>query len=69
MWLPLDLDSFAMWLAATSIILLIASEAISPNYSGAQLFIDKRKLRRVASLLAIAFLVAVGLRVLSLLSL
>jgi hypothetical protein len=69
MWLPLDFDSLTVWLAATSIILLIASEAISPSYSGAQLFIDKRKLRRVASLLAIAFLAAVALRVLSMLSL
>jgi hypothetical protein len=69
MWLPMDFESLAVWLAATSIILLIASEAISPNYSRAQLFIDKRRLRRVASLLSIAFLVVVGLRLLSVLSL
>jgi hypothetical protein len=61
---PLSLSDISLWLAATAIILLIASELLrsSPKYS-ARIAIDKRLLRLVALGLGVGFLITVLMRI------
>jgi len=45
---PLNLWYISIWLAVTTIILLVTAELISPYYGRTNLAIDKKRLRRVA---------------------
>jgi hypothetical protein len=45
---PLNFWYISIWLAVTTIILLITAELISPYYGRTNLAIDKKRLRRVA---------------------
>jgi hypothetical protein len=60
MQFPLSVSDLSLWIAATAIILLITSELIS-SYSEklANLAIEKSRLRLVALLLGMAFMVIV----------
>jgi hypothetical protein len=61
---PLTLSDVSLWLAVTTIILLITSELIlsSPELS-MRVLVNKPRLRLIASVCGLAFLVTVVMRV------
>lgn len=63
MQFPLTFDDISLWLAITSIILLITAELISPHYGQANILIDKRKLRTTALTVGLLFLITVVIRI------
>jgi hypothetical protein len=65
MGIPLGLWDISLWLAVASIILLATAELISPYYGHLNLLIDKKKLRKVALLMGMIFLLTVAIRVIS----
>jgi hypothetical protein len=65
MQFPLSLWDISLWLAITAIILLIASEMLSSSRSKTNIFINKKKLRNVAFVFAILFIITVAIRVLT----
>jgi hypothetical protein len=67
MILPVDLGELSILLAVTAIILLVTSELISSN-TRASILLDRKKLRRVAIVFSVLFLVIVGVRILEIAS-
>lgn len=63
MGFPLGLWDLSLWLAATSTILLVASELISLHQSRVRIYVNKERLRNTAFAVSIAFLVTVAIRV------
>jgi hypothetical protein len=53
----------SLWLAVTATILLMTSELISPYYGKTGLLINKKRLRNVALMTSIMFLVTVAIRI------
>jgi hypothetical protein len=64
---PLDLRDISLWLAITSIILIIAYELTSVRYRRTVLMIRRRYLEKIALLFSLLFLLTVFLRALELL--
>jgi len=60
---PLDFWDISLWLAITSIILLITAELTSPYHGQTNLLIDKKKLRKTAIIMGIFFLITVAIRI------
>jgi hypothetical protein len=60
---PLSFWDVSMWLAVTAIILLITSELISPYYGKTNLLINKKRLKNVALVISILFLITVVIRI------
>jgi hypothetical protein len=60
---PLSFWDISLWLAVTAIILLITSELISPYYGKTNLLINKKRLRNVALVMSILFLITVVIRI------
>jgi len=58
---PLTFWDTSLWLAITAIILLATAELISPYYGQTNLLIEKRRLRQVALLLGILFMITVAI--------
>jgi len=67
--LPLGLWDLSLWLAGTSLALLIASELLSPYYGDTGVVLNRRRLRAVALILAFLFLVTVAYRVYAIIAL
>jgi hypothetical protein len=65
MQFPLSFWDISLWLAITATILLIASEMLSSPHSKTNIFIDKKKLRNVALVVSILFLITVAIRVIN----
>jgi len=65
MQFPLSFWDISLWLAITATILLIASEMLSSPRSKINIFIDKKRLRNVALVVSILFLITVAIRVLN----
>jgi hypothetical protein len=63
MQFPLSFNDISLWLAITSIILLITAELISLQYVQANLLIDKRRLGTVALTVGLLFMVTVAIRI------
>jgi len=63
---PLSFWDISLWLAVTSIILLITSELISPYYGKTNILINKKRLRNAALTTGILFLITVVIRIYSL---
>ena len=63
MQFPLSFWDISLWLAVTSIILLITSELISPYYGKTNLLINKKRLRNVALTVSTVFLITVAIRI------
>lgn len=63
MQFPLSFWDVSLWLAITSIILLITSELISPYYGQTNLLINKKRLKQTALTLGILFLITVVIRI------
>lgn len=59
MQFPLTLADLTLWLAITSAILLATSEIISPQYGRISLLIEKNRLRYVALMMGIFFILAI----------
>jgi hypothetical protein len=60
---PLNFWDISLWLAVTAIILLITSELLSPYYGKTSLLINRKKLRNIATITAILFLITVAIRI------
>jgi len=60
---PLSFWDISLWLAVTAIILLIASELVSPHYGRTSILINKNRLRNAALAMSILFLITVGIRI------
>jgi len=60
---PLTFWDTSLWLAITAIILLATAELISPYYGQTNLLIEKRRLRQVALLLGVLFMITVAIRI------
>jgi len=58
---PLNFWDISLWLAIAAIILLITSEMFSPHYSKINVQINRKRLRNVAMVVSILFLVAVAI--------
>jgi low temperature requirement protein LtrA len=65
--LPIDLLELGMLFAVTALILLLTSELLTPYHRRVNMFISRKKLRRVAAIFAVLFLVTVAARILSML--
>ncbi len=63
MVIPLTFVDFSVWLAITSIILLATSEIVSARYGRTKLYIEKKRLRKIAFVLGYLFLFTVMIRV------
>jgi hypothetical protein len=63
MQIPLTFWDISLWLAVTSIILLITAELISPYYGQTNLHINKKRLKNAALITGILFLITVAIRI------
>jgi hypothetical protein len=59
MQFPLSFLDISLWLAVTSIILLVTAELILPTYLQTNLLINKSRLRIAALTLGILFIITV----------
>jgi hypothetical protein len=66
--LPLDFWHMSLWLAVTAIILLVTSELISPYYGKINLLINRKKLRAIATVTSILFLITVAIHAYSIIA-
>lgn len=63
MQIPLDFWNASLWLAVTTIILLITAQLASAYEGQATLLIDKRRLKNAALVMGILFLATVAIRI------
>lgn len=68
MTFPLGFWDVSLWLAVTAIILLIASEMISPYYGKINIYINKKRLKNAGLAVSMAFLFTVGVRIMNILT-
>jgi len=61
--IPLSFWDFSLWLAVVAIIFLATTEIISSYYGEATIFIEKKRLRTAALILALLYIFIVALRV------
>jgi hypothetical protein len=66
--LPLSIWDVGLLLAVTAIVLLVASELIPPLYGRAGLTINKRRLRNIAIVVSMLFLMIVAIRIISIIA-
>ena len=62
MQMPLNLewiDGISIWLAVTSLILLLTSEIISSYYGKTTVLIKRKRLRRIALIVGVAFMLTI----------
>jgi len=60
---PFDFWNISLWLAVTSIILLITAQLASAYDGKATLIIDLKKLKTMALVIGVLFLVTVAMRI------
>lgn len=58
---PLNFWDISLWLAISAIILLITSEMLSPHYGKINILINRNRLRNVALVVSILFLVMLAI--------
>ena len=63
MSIPLNFDEITIWLALTSMILLVTSEVLSPYYDKIQVLINKKRLRNVAVAISLLFIASIIIKV------
>ena len=63
MQFPMGFWDISLWLAVMAIILLATAELISPYYGRTNLVIEKKRLKQVALLLGVLFLITVAVRI------
>lgn len=62
--LQIDIGDLSILFAVTAIVLLVTSELISPYNRRITILLNRKRLRRVAIMFSIFFLVTVGMKVL-----
>jgi hypothetical protein len=62
---PLDLWDISLFLAVTSVILLITSELLSPYYGKIGIRMNKKRLQNAAVVVSILFLATVAIRIIT----
>ena len=62
---PLNSRDISLWLAFAAIILLITSEMVSPYYGKVNFQINRKRLRNVALIVSILFLVTLAIRIIN----
>ena len=65
---PLSFWDLSFWLAITALILLATTELVSPYYGRTSLLINKRRLRNVAIVASLSFLITVSVRIIEAIS-
>lgn len=60
---PLEFWDLSLWLAITAIILLITSELLSPHYGKTKIYINNKRLKKIALTVSIIFLITVAIRI------
>jgi len=65
---PLTFWDISLWLAITAIILLTTSELLSPYYGRTGIILDKRRLRMIALVMGMLFMVTVVVRVIGIIT-
>lgn len=65
MTFPLGFSDISLWLAIASIILLVASEMLSPYYGKINIHINIKKIRNAALAVSVLFLATVAIRIIS----
>lgn len=63
MQFPLSFWDISLWLAITAIVLLVTSEMLSPYYRKVNIYINKKKLKNIASAVSILFLITVTIAI------
>jgi len=63
MMFALDFNDISLFFAVAAIILLIASELLSPYYGKANVHINKKRLRNTAIVTSTLFLFTVAIRI------
>jgi hypothetical protein len=63
MQFPLSFWDISLWLAITSIILLVTSELLSLYYGHINIIIDRKKMRTAALTLGVLFILTVFIRI------
>lgn len=61
--LPLTFDEFTLWLAMSSVILLVTSELLSSHYGGKQILVNRKRLRNIALAASVLVLITMAIRV------
>ena len=62
---PLNFRDISLWLAFAAIILLITSEMVSPYHGKVNVQINRKRLRNVALIVSILFLVTLAIRIIN----
>lgn len=65
---PLDLWNLGLWLAFSSIALLVSSEVLLDVIGSSHVRLDRKRLRRAGFAVALLFLVTIALRILDIVS-
>jgi hypothetical protein len=63
MTFPLSFWDISLWLAVTSIILLVTSEIITPRYGKTYTLVNKKRLRITTLVMSSLFLMTVVIRI------
>lgn len=63
MQVPLDFWNIGLWLAVTSIILLITAQLVSAYDGPASLLINAKRLKHAALIMGLLFLATVAIRI------
>ncbi len=63
MMFPINFQDISLLLAIIALILLIASELLSQNYGKVNILINKKRLRNVAIMVSIFFLITVAIKI------
>ena len=62
---PLNFWDISLWLAISAIILLITSEILSPHYGKINILINRNRLRNVALMVSILFLLTLAILIIN----
>lgn len=63
MMFPLNFQDVSLFLAIIALILLIASELLLPYYGKINILINKKRLRNVAIMVSVFFLITVAIKI------
>jgi hypothetical protein len=63
MQIPPSFSDTVLWIAVTTIVLLITAELTSPYYGKTRLIINRGRLKSVAFVFAAMFLITVAIRI------
>jgi hypothetical protein len=65
---PLSLSDMSLLLCMMAIILLVTSELLSPDYSKANVLVNRKRLRNAAAVVSILFLATIAIIIFNIIS-